>query len=93
MVGSDPGFKTAFPVSKKIPYKDTLPVRAISFAIASASTTISCRVALALLAAGGFAVFAPAIVSVVSQYGRFDAAATNGSSGCHMTLTPCLVAS
>ncbi len=43
--------------------------------------TLVRSVAVALLAAGGFAVFAPAIVSVVYEYGRFDAAASEAVSG------------
>lgn len=38
--------------------------------------TLVHSVALAVLAAGGFAVFAPAITSVVYEWGRFDAEAT-----------------
>ncbi len=43
--------------------------------------TLVRSVALAVLAAGGFAVFAPGITTVVYQYGRFDADATAAVSG------------
>jgi len=43
--------------------------------------TLVKSVAVALLLAGGFAVFAPALVSVVYEWGRFDAEATRAVGG------------